>query len=50
MSWWDNLQPGQGALLASLIVFAAGVVAFGTGALNRRAEQRRFHYEEMKRV
>ena len=26
----------------------AGIVAFGTGSLNRRSEAKRFHYEEMK--
>ena len=29
-------------------VLLAGVIAFGTGALERRSKHKRFHYEEMK--
>jgi hypothetical protein len=48
--WWDNLQPGQGALLGGLAVLVAGILAFTTGWFERRATQRRFHYEEVRRV
>ena len=46
----ENLTPGQGTLLGGLAVLVAGIAAFSTGWFDRRAEQRRFHYEEMKQV
>jgi hypothetical protein len=54
MSWWldlwRNLTPAQGTFLGGAFVLTAGIVAFGTGALNRRSEAKRFHYEEMKKL
>ena len=52
MNWWldlwQNLTPPQGTVLGGMFVLFAGIVAFGTGSLNRRSEAKRFHYEEMK--
>ena len=52
MDWWfnlwHNLTPAQGTVLGGTFVLIAGIVAFGTGSLNRRSEGKRFHYEEMK--
>lgn len=48
IAFWHNLTPGQGTLLGGAFVVLAGVIAFGTGALDRRSEHKRFHYEEMK--
>lgn len=52
MNWlfdlWHNLTPAQGTLLGGTTVLLAGIIAFGTGSLNRRSEAKRFHYEEMK--
>ena len=45
---WHNLSPGQGTLLGGAFVLFAGIIAFGTGAFERRSKQKRFHYEEMK--
>jgi type II secretory pathway component PulM len=45
---WHNVTPGQGTLLGGAFVVLAGVIAFSTGALDRRSERKRFHYEEMK--
>ncbi len=45
---WHSLTPGQGTLLGGAFVLFAGIVAFGTGAIDRRSEHKRFHYEEMK--
>lgn len=45
---WHNVTPGQGTLLGGAFVVLAGVIAFGTGALDRRSRQKRFHYEELK--
>ena len=45
---WHSLTPAQGTILGGVFVLLAGIVAFGTGALNRRSEAKRFHYEEMK--
>jgi hypothetical protein len=45
---WHSLTPGQGTLLGGGFVVLAGVIAFSTGALDRRSEHKRFHYEEMK--
>ena len=41
-------DPAQGTLLGGTTVFFAGIIAFGTGSLNRRSKSKRFHYEEMK--
>jgi hypothetical protein len=48
MSFWHSLSPGQGTLLGGAFVVLAGIVAFSTGALDRRSEYKRFHYQEMK--
>jgi hypothetical protein len=48
MDLWHNVTPGQGTLLGGAFVVLAGVMAFGTGSLDRRSEHKRFHYEEMK--
>jgi hypothetical protein len=48
INFWHNLSPGQGTLLGGAFVVFAGIIAFSTGALDRRSEHKRFHYEEMK--
>ncbi|CQD22037.1 hypothetical protein BN1232_05472 [Mycobacterium lentiflavum] len=48
IDFWHNLTPGQGTLLGGAFVLCAGVIAFSTGALDRRSQHQRFHYEEMK--
>jgi hypothetical protein len=48
INFWHNMTPGQGTLIGGAFVVLAGVIAFGTGALDRRSEHKRFHYEEMK--
>src|SRR6185312_5004058 len=45
---WHSLTPAQGTILGGVFVLLAGIVAFGTGALDRRSRSKRFHYEEMK--
>jgi hypothetical protein len=50
MGWWEHLTPAQGTILGGLAVLIAGVLAFSTGWFDRRAEQRRFHYSEVKKV
>jgi hypothetical protein len=45
---WHNLTGGQGTVLGGAFVLVAGVISFGTGSLDRRSQQKRFHYEEMK--
>jgi hypothetical protein len=45
---WHNLSGGQGTVLGGAFVLVAGVISFGTGSLDRRSQQKRFHYEEMK--
>ena len=45
---WHNLTPGQGTLLGGAFVLFAGIIAFGTGAHERRSRHMRFHYQEMK--
>lgn len=45
---WHNITPGQGTLLGGAFVVLAGIIAFGTGSLDRRSQHKRFHYEEMK--
>ena len=47
---WHNITGGQGTVLGGAFVLVAGVIAFGTGSLDRRSQQNRFHYEEMKRL
>jgi hypothetical protein len=47
---WHNMTGGQGTVLGGAFVLVAGVIAFGTGSLDRRSQQKRFHYEEMKRL
>ena len=48
IDFWHNLTPGQGTLLGGAFVVLAGIIAFSTGALDRRSQHKRFHYEEMK--
>ncbi|MBV8177232.1 MAG: hypothetical protein JOY55_15245 [Mycobacterium sp.] len=48
ISLWHNVTPGQGTMLGGAFVVLAGIIAFSTGALDRRSEHKRFHYEEMK--
>ncbi|OBI56070.1 hypothetical protein [Mycobacterium sp. E796] len=50
MDLWHNVTPGQGTLLGGAFVVLAGIIAFGTGSLDRRSEHKRFHYEEMKQL
>ena len=50
MDWWEHLTPGQGTLLGGLAVLSAGILAFSNGWFERRAMQRRFHYDEMKQI
>jgi hypothetical protein len=50
MNLWHNVTPGQGTLLGGAFVVLAGIIAFGTGSLDRRSEHKRFHYEEMKKL
>ena len=45
---WHNLTPGQGTLLGGAFVLFAGIIAFGTGAHERRSRHMRFHYQELK--
>ena len=45
---WHSLTGGQGTVLGGAFVLVAGVISFGTGSLDRRSQQKRFHYEEMK--
>src|SRR5271156_7218759 len=47
---WHNLTGGQGTVLGGAFVLVAGVISFGTGSLDRRSQQLRFHYEEIKRL
>jgi hypothetical protein len=47
---WHSLTPGQGTLLGGAFVLVAGIISFGTGSLDRRSQQKRFHYEEIKRL
>ena len=52
MDWWfdlwHSLTPAQGTIIGGAFVLMAGIVAFGTGTLERRSRHQRFHYEEMK--
>ncbi len=48
LDFWQNLTPPQGTVIGGMFVLVAGIVAFGTGSLNRRSEAKRFHYEELK--
>lgn len=50
MDLWRNVTPGQGTLLGGAFVVLAGIIAFGTGSLDRRSQHKRFHYEEMKQL
>ena len=54
MDWlldlWHNLSAAQATLIGGTTVLFAGIVAFGTGSLNRQSEAKRFHYEEMKKL
>ena len=45
---WHNLTGGQGTVIGGTFVLVAGIISFGTGSLDRRSQQNRFHYEEMK--
>ena len=52
MNWlldlWNGLTAPQATILGGTTVLLAGIIAFGTGSLNRRSEAKRFHYNEMK--
>ena len=49
MQLWTHLGiTRHGGLLGGAFVVLAGIIAFSTGGLDRRSEQKRFHYEEMK--
>ena len=50
LQFWQNLTPPQGTVIGGMFVLFAGIVAFGTGSLNRRSEAKRFHYEELKKL
>jgi hypothetical protein len=41
-------DPAQGTVIGGAFVVLAAIIAFGTGSLNRRAEDKRFHYTELK--
>ena len=45
---WHNLTPAQGTIIGGAFVLCAGIIAFGTGALERRSRHMRLHYQEMK--
>jgi len=45
---WHNMTGGQGTVLGGAFVLVAGVIAFGTGSLDRRSQQKRYHYQEIK--
>jgi hypothetical protein len=45
---WYNLTPAQGTVIGGTFVVIAAIIAFGTGSLTRRAEDKRFHYTELK--
>ena len=45
---WHNLTGGQGTVLGGAFVLVAGVISFGTGSLDRRSQQKRYHYQEIK--
>jgi hypothetical protein len=47
---WHNLSGGQGTVLGGAFVLVAGIISFGAGSLDRRSQQNRFHYAEMKRL
>ena len=47
---WHNLSGGQGTVIGGTFVLVAGIISFGTGSLDRRSQQKRFHYEEMKKL
>ena len=44
IDFWHGLTPGQGTLLGGAFVVLAGVIAFSTGAIDRRSQHKRFHY------
>jgi hypothetical protein len=48
INFWHGLTPGQGTLLGGAFVVFAGIIAFSTGAMDRRSQHNRFHYQEMK--
>jgi hypothetical protein len=48
MNVWHNLTPAQGTVIGGTFVVLAAIIAFGTGSFNRRAEDKRFHYTELK--
>jgi len=50
MGWWDHLQTAQGTVIGGAFVLLAAFVAFGTGFLQRKKQQRIYHYEEVKRA
>jgi len=50
MAWWDHLHTAQGSVIGGGFVLVAAFVAFGTGCLERKRQQRNFHYDEAKRA
>ena len=48
IDFWHGLTPGQGTLIGGAFVVLAGITAFSTGAMDRRSQHKRFHYQEMK--
>jgi hypothetical protein len=50
MSWWDHLTQAHATVIGGAFVLAAAIVAFGTGFLERKRQQRNFHYGEVKRA
>lgn len=48
MNVWHNRTSAQGTVIGGTFVVLAAVIAFGTGSLNRRGEDERFHYTELK--
>lgn len=47
---WHNVTAGQATLIGGTFVLLAGIISFGTGSLDLRSQQKRFHYEEMKKL
>ncbi|MFZ0718356.1 hypothetical protein [Mycobacterium sp.] len=50
MGWWDHLTQAQGTVIGGGFVLVAAFIAFGTGFLERKRQQRNYHYEEAKRA
>jgi hypothetical protein len=50
MGWWEHLTSGQGTVLGGAFVVIAAIIAFSTGWFQRRIEQKRARYDELKAV